>query len=220
MLYLPPANEVWGKVIFLHLFVILFTGGACVVAPGGGVRGCSGGEEGMHGCSWGACIIAQGVHGKRGACVAKGVHGKGGMCGKGGACMAKGGHAWYAPPPEIRPVIARAVRIPLECILVQMVGHRCHCIMPIYISTACLKSYTSICSLSFDDFCPPTVNIYWNIPNIHANHEKTQKTSMGKYIRNRGRKANIISNTSHAFPCENLWAFCLAEWFNFQPETL
>ena len=24
---LPPANEVWGKVIFLHLFVILFTGG-------------------------------------------------------------------------------------------------------------------------------------------------------------------------------------------------
>ena len=25
---LPPANEVWGKVIFLHLSVILFTGGA------------------------------------------------------------------------------------------------------------------------------------------------------------------------------------------------
>ena len=24
---LPPTNEVWGKVIFLHLFVILFTGG-------------------------------------------------------------------------------------------------------------------------------------------------------------------------------------------------
>ena len=23
----PPANEVWGKVVFLHLFVILFTGG-------------------------------------------------------------------------------------------------------------------------------------------------------------------------------------------------
>ena len=30
---LPPSNEVWGKVIFLHQFVILFTGG--------GVRGCS-----------------------------------------------------------------------------------------------------------------------------------------------------------------------------------
>ena len=26
-LLLAPANEVWGKVIFLHLFVILFTGG-------------------------------------------------------------------------------------------------------------------------------------------------------------------------------------------------
>ena len=35
-----------------------------------------------------------------------------------GACMAKGGHVWYTPPPEIRPVIARAVRILLECILV------------------------------------------------------------------------------------------------------
>ena len=30
---LPPANEVWGKVIFLHLFVILFTRGFLV--PGG-----------------------------------------------------------------------------------------------------------------------------------------------------------------------------------------
>ena len=28
--YLPPANEVSGKVIFLHLFVILFTGGVPV----------------------------------------------------------------------------------------------------------------------------------------------------------------------------------------------
>ena len=28
--FLPPANEVWGKVIFLHLFVILFTGGGHV----------------------------------------------------------------------------------------------------------------------------------------------------------------------------------------------
>ena len=25
--FLPPANEVWGKVVFLHLCVILFTGG-------------------------------------------------------------------------------------------------------------------------------------------------------------------------------------------------
>ena len=31
---LPPANEVWGKVIFLHLFVILFTGGSASVHAG------------------------------------------------------------------------------------------------------------------------------------------------------------------------------------------
>ena len=29
-IYLKPANEVWGKVIFLHLFVILFTEGGSV----------------------------------------------------------------------------------------------------------------------------------------------------------------------------------------------
>ena len=28
--YLPPANEVWGKVMFLHLCVILFIGGVCI----------------------------------------------------------------------------------------------------------------------------------------------------------------------------------------------
>ena len=36
-IFLPPANEVWGKVIFLHLSVILFTGGGGVsgqVPPG------------------------------------------------------------------------------------------------------------------------------------------------------------------------------------------
>ena len=31
---LPLANEVWGKVIFLHLFVILFTGGSASVNAG------------------------------------------------------------------------------------------------------------------------------------------------------------------------------------------
>ena len=68
--FLPPANEVWGKVIFLHLFVILFTGGACMVAPGG-----------MCGCSWG------GMHG----CSQGGVHG----CSRGGGmCGCSGGHAW------------------------------------------------------------------------------------------------------------------------------
>ena len=28
---LPPANAVWGKVIFVHLSVILFTGGVCPI---------------------------------------------------------------------------------------------------------------------------------------------------------------------------------------------
>ena len=59
----------------------------------------------------------------RGACMAKGsVHGKGGVCGEEGACVAKGGGmcGMHIPPPfyEIRPVNARAVRILLECILV------------------------------------------------------------------------------------------------------
>ena len=58
-----------------------------------------------------------------------GMHGeRGGVRGKRGVCVAKGGHAWYAPPPtpEIRPVIARAVRILLECILVHnIIGRYC-----------------------------------------------------------------------------------------------
>ena len=49
---LPPANEVWGNVIFLHLSVILFTGGGAVCGRGGhawhgGV--CGRGEGGMDG---------------------------------------------------------------------------------------------------------------------------------------------------------------------------
>ena len=60
------------------------------------------------------------MHGKGGVCGEGGVHGEGGACvAKGGACVVKGRCAWYVPlPHEIRPVIARAVRILLECILV------------------------------------------------------------------------------------------------------
>ena len=73
----------------------LLTGGACVVAlgggrvwllrggvvaPGGGMRGCS--EGGMCGCSHGGCMVAP-----RGCLVALG----GGMCG------CSGGHAWLLP---------------------------------------------------------------------------------------------------------------------------
>ena len=67
---LPPANEVWGKVIFLHLFVILFTGGmpgpgGCLLrggsAPGGsgpaGVSG-PGGVSAPRGCLVpGGCLV-------------------------------------------------------------------------------------------------------------------------------------------------------------------
>ena len=44
---LPPANEVWGKVIFLHVCVILSTGG---------VRG----RRGMCMAAGGACVVARG----------------------------------------------------------------------------------------------------------------------------------------------------------------
>ena len=66
--------------------------GACVVAPEGGVHGCSGGHAwllpgGVCGCSWGACVVALG-----------GMHGcsRGGMrgCSRGACMVALGGHAW------------------------------------------------------------------------------------------------------------------------------
>ena len=97
---LPPANEVWGMVIFLHLFVILFTGGgACVVAQAGACVVAPGGCAWL---LWGACVVARGrAWLLQGACmVARG-----------------GGHAWdtmrYGDT-----VNQRAVCILLECILV------------------------------------------------------------------------------------------------------
>ena len=67
--YCPQQS--WGKVMFLHVCVILFTGD---------VRGCL---EGMH--DWGVCMVAWG-----GGCawLPGGVHG----CW--GACMVVGGHVW------------------------------------------------------------------------------------------------------------------------------
>ena len=88
--------------------------GACVVAPGGGMRGCSGGHVWLlRGHAWllpgGACMVAP-----RGACVValgghvwllqgsmRGCSGgcawllPGGMCGcSQGVCMVARGHAW------------------------------------------------------------------------------------------------------------------------------
>ena len=69
---LPPANEVWGKVIFLHLFVILFRGG---VPGSGGV--CSRGVGGVPG---------------PGGSAPRGSAWSGGGAGRGGAW-------WRFPPP-------------------------------------------------------------------------------------------------------------------------
>ena len=117
--YRPQRS--WGKVIFLHLFVILFTGGhawlllgGCVVAPGGGVVAPGGGVWLLlGGRTWllgGACVVAPG-----------GMHG----C-LGGAWLLQvvcvvapggGGHAWNMTRYG-DTVNEWAVRILLECILV------------------------------------------------------------------------------------------------------
>ena len=91
---LPPANEVWDKVIFLHLFVILFTGGHAWLL--GGMCGC-----------WGVCVVASGgghvwlpVGGH--AWLLEGMHGcfgrvwlLGGVCGCWGHAWLLGG-VWFA----------------------------------------------------------------------------------------------------------------------------
>ena len=97
---LPPANEVWGKVIFLHLFVILFTGdvpgpGGCLV-PGGG--------------AWSGGLMVPG------GCLVLGVPGPG------GCEPAPGGVPGGDPPGRL---LLRAVRILLECILVSRYIHVC-----------------------------------------------------------------------------------------------
>ena len=69
-IYRPQTK--FAKVMFLHVSVILSTGGACVVAPGGacvvawwGMCGCSGGAWLLLGGAcvvpWGACMVAPGV---------------------------------------------------------------------------------------------------------------------------------------------------------------
>ena len=76
------------KVIFLHLFVILF-GGWVHAWWRGSMRG-EGGMHGKEGYVWqrGACVVKGGAW-QRGVCVAKG-----GVWWR-GACMVKGRHAWW-----------------------------------------------------------------------------------------------------------------------------
>ena len=71
----------------------------------------------MHG-KGGACVVkvgmhGGGMHGEGGHAWQRGVYMAGGMRGERGACV--------VCTPEIRPVIAQAVRILLECILVYYV---------------------------------------------------------------------------------------------------
>ena len=85
---LPPANEVWGKVIFSEACVknSVHRGGWLL----GGMHICRGHawlQGGVHGCRgnvWllGVCMVAGAM------CVCEGVHG----CR--GACMVAGGYAW------------------------------------------------------------------------------------------------------------------------------
>ena len=76
---------------------------ACMVA--GGMCGCSMWGWGMHGC-WGACVVAGGVHGCWGVCVVE------------GACMVAGGCVHRIRRDTVNE---RAVRILLECILVNFI---------------------------------------------------------------------------------------------------
>ena len=76
--------------MFLHLSVILLTGGACVV-KWGGMRGEVGGVHGEGGHAW-----------QRGACVVKGGHAwqRGGMRGKGGVRAWQRGACVVCMPPQ------------------------------------------------------------------------------------------------------------------------
>ena len=118
---LPPANEVCEGYVFTG--VCLSTRGACMVAPGGGMHGCSRGHawllwggmcgcplQGIHGCSpgghawllWGACVVVWGgVRGCSGGMCgcswgcgcSGGLHG----CSRGACTVAPGGGAWLLP---------------------------------------------------------------------------------------------------------------------------
>ena len=66
--------------MFLHLSVILLTGGPGVVAAGGHARFLRGGD--MRGCSGGVCVVALGVGGHAW------------LLPWGCAWLLQGGHAW------------------------------------------------------------------------------------------------------------------------------
>ena len=106
---LPPANEVWGKVMFLHLSICLGEGGVSV-----GV--CIQGES----ASRGVCIQRRGLH--PGEVCLQGGSGSGRSLHPVGSASEGGlptphprGGGESATTPELEK---RAVRILLECFLV------------------------------------------------------------------------------------------------------
>ena len=110
------------KVMFLHVYFILSTGGGGMHGGGHGRGACvaGGSVRGRGACVAGGHAWQGGMHG-RGACVAGG-HAWQGMCVRGawqeacvtGLCVAGGrGHAWQERWP-----LLRIVHILLECILV------------------------------------------------------------------------------------------------------
>ena len=119
-LYYRPQRS-WGKVIFSEACVhILSTGGHAWLL--GGHAWLLGGHAwlllgGAYMVAWGACMVAPGGHAWLfgGACM---VAPKGGVHGcSGGVCGCSGGRAWDTTRYGDM-VNERAVRIPLECILV------------------------------------------------------------------------------------------------------
>ena len=112
--YYRPQTK-FAKVMFLHLSVShsVHRGGACVA----------------RGRAWQGVCMARGAYMAGGTCMAggghvwqEGMHGRGHVWGREGVCMA-GGCACHAHPPDTmrygRLVNARAVRILLECIIVE-----------------------------------------------------------------------------------------------------
>ena len=120
---LPPANEVWAKVISYTCFSFCSRGG-------GGVRGCGwacvvvGGHAWLQGCEHGCggvCVVVGGMHGCRGVHgCRRGMHGWGHAWLWGGAWLRGGACVGY---DEIRSM-SGGVRILLECILVSLCNDR------------------------------------------------------------------------------------------------
>ena len=92
---LPPANEVWGKVIFLHLFV-------------------------CHSVHRGVCLLRGDVCFLLGGASSQGVLPPEGVLPPAGVCFLPGGASSRGCLVETPPgrLLLRAVRILLKCILV------------------------------------------------------------------------------------------------------